>query len=228
MLVRSTDDLSHVGAYSDGNAMITLEEWAVNVTRQRGNRRPWPGSLPDDIWKLFSVKGSGGRFPWMIGSVLLRCSAAFLCLRRTRPFIHHQGQVLTRFQARQVPTFLRPHRVRRTAQRHTIAFDEPDHNRFAAFTAFLQDDEEDADTANIQSNMLQINHHNGHQDDPNSARAVSIMTAAMCPRYLKRTSNRCPPLSQRVASYGSCPHLLVLPRLLIIPKTRGSTGRSPM
>ena len=55
----STDDLSQVGAYSDGNALITLEEWEVNVAKQRSNRKPWPGSLPDDVWKSLTADGKG-------------------------------------------------------------------------------------------------------------------------------------------------------------------------
>ena len=51
----SPDDLSHVGAYSDESAAITLEEWEVNVAKQKGNRKPWPGTLPDDVWKSLSA-----------------------------------------------------------------------------------------------------------------------------------------------------------------------------
>ena len=51
----SPDDLSHVGAYSDESAAITLEEWEVNVAKQKSNRKPWPGNLPDDVWKSLSA-----------------------------------------------------------------------------------------------------------------------------------------------------------------------------
>ena len=51
----SPDDLSHVGAYSDESAAITLEDWEVNVAKQKSNRKPWPGNLPDDVWKPLSA-----------------------------------------------------------------------------------------------------------------------------------------------------------------------------
>ena len=177
----SNDDLSHVGAYSDGSAAITLDEWEVNVARQKSNRKPWPGTLPDDVWKSLTTDGKGfwRKIPLDDRKRLVALFAGLPMPAPKKDTSFHPSPGSTTYAPTQQSSSAVSPSPSRAVQRHSVTFADST-NRFAAFATYLQDDEDDTDTTNIQSNMLQINHHQ-RQDDSDSARAVSIMTATTSP-----------------------------------------------
>ena len=116
-LILHLKTMQYVGAYSDGNAMITLDEWEVNVAKQRSNRKPRPGTHPDDVWKSLLTDGKGfwRKIPL---DDRKRVVALFAGLPMPMPKkdMYFHPSLLILLQDRQVPPF--PHPYSSTSLRH--------------------------------------------------------------------------------------------------------------